>query len=75
MDRNTQLRGAKRVNSNQRQHFSSSVKRQEWRKFYEDYLKAHPFRPDVFQRWVNHIRALLTDQMPEERNVLEQGFF
>ena len=69
------IRGAKRMNSNERRHFSIGSSRRERRDFYADYLTSRPLRTDVFQRWVNHIRSLFSDQMPEETGVLEKGYF
>jgi len=69
------LRGAKRMNSNQRKPYSSAQGRREHRAQYVDYLRSNPFRADVFERWLSQVQALLADTIPEESNVLEQGFF
>ena len=69
------LRGAKRLSSNVRRHFSSSRGRRSHREVYIAYLDRHPFRVDVFQRFVDHIRGLLNEEPPAEDDVLAQGFF
>ena len=69
------LRGAKRLDSTQRKHFANSVNRKAKRDFYKSYLLSHPFRADVFQRWVDNIKKLLINETPEEKSVLQQGFF
>jgi hypothetical protein len=69
------LRGAKRLDSTQRKHFASSANRKAKRDFYKSYLFSHPFRADVLQRWIDNIKKLLIDETPEEKSVLQQGFF
>ena len=69
------LRGAKRLNSNVRKNFDTSAKRRELRAEYVAHLESHPFRPDVFKRWIGHIMALLEDEEPIEDDVLATGYF
>ncbi len=69
------LRGAKRLPSNVRQHFSTYAGRQERRDEYVAYVHAHPLRSDVFGRLVDHIRGLLADEDPMEKDALEKGYF
>ena len=69
------LRGAKRLGSNERRNFSSSVGRTNKRQLYVEHLSQHPLRCDVFQRWVAHIQSLFVDDAPEEQDVLKQGYF
>lgn len=69
------LRKAKRINSNIRSQYATSAKRRLRRQEYFDFLSANPFSPDVFRRFVNHIAKLLRDEAPEERTVLELGYF
>ena len=69
------LRGAKRVGSDVRKHFSESAKRRAYRDVYRINLEQGSFRPDVFARWCGHIRALLENEDPLERDVLTKGYF
>jgi hypothetical protein len=69
------MRGAKRMSSNIRKNFSSANQRQRSRGEYEEFLGANSFRVDVFRRWTDHIKGLLTDGDPVEKDVLEQGHF
>jgi Bpu10I-like restriction endonuclease len=69
------LRKAKRINSNVRAKFATSAKRRTCREEYTAYLKGNPFRPEIFLRYVDHIRRLLKEDAPPERVVLDQGFF
>jgi hypothetical protein len=69
------LRGAKRLPSNIRKNYSASARRRDLRDEYIAHLKKHPFRADVFKRWLNHIHALLSDSNPGEKDVLSKGFF
>lgn len=69
------LRKAKRLNSNIRQHYSNSASRRQKRNEYCGFLKDHPFTPDVFIRFIGHITSLLADKAPEEKDVLQLGYF
>lgn len=69
------LRMAKRLNSNVRAKYSSSANRLRAREEYKAFLIANPFRVDMFVRFIEHIRGLLRDKPPEERQVLKQGYF
>ena len=69
------LRKGKRLASNVRQRFSSFQHRQAARADFENYLRAYPFSPDVFKRWLDHIVTSLTNEDPLEDNVLKDGFF
>ncbi|MEW6406439.1 MAG: Bpu10I family restriction endonuclease [Chloroflexota bacterium] len=69
------LRKAKRLNANLRQHFSTSEGRRRHRQIFEEYLRNNPLRSAVFQRFLDHINALLREQDPGEEDVLVQGFF
>lgn len=69
------LRRAKRVSSSIRKNFSDSAKRKEARAGYIEFLRANPFQPEVFARWMGHIQALLTDGDPIEGDVLQNGYF
>ncbi|AGE65699.1 MULTISPECIES: Bpu10I family restriction endonuclease [Bacillus subtilis group] len=69
------LRKAKRLNSNIRKKFSSYSGRQEKRDYFINYLKSHPFRVEVFERFIEHIRKLIQNEVPVEHNVMELGYF
>jgi hypothetical protein len=69
------LRMAKRLGSGIRQNYSEAAKRKQTRSEYIEFLNANPFRPEMFARFIAHIRALLSDKPPEERMVLKQGYF
>jgi len=69
------LRKAKRLNSNVRSHYSSSEKRKDMRKEYLDFLNQNPFRVEMFQRFINHIRELIKNEQPVETSVLQVGYF
>lgn len=69
------LRKGKRLPSNVRKNFSSYNERQQTRDKFEEYLRAYPFRPEVFRRWLDHIVAQLTDEDPVEDDVLTNGYF
>ena len=69
------LRKAKRLNSNVRSHYSLAEKRQKRRDEYIGYLSKHPLHTSMFERFVSHIRELIKNEQPEERGVLDHGFF
>lgn len=69
------LRKARRIGSQVRKHYSSFEGRQKVREDYAQYLVENPFAPEVFERLVNHIEAVLNDEDPDEGNVLRGGYF
>jgi hypothetical protein len=69
------LRKARRISANIRAAFSSAEKRKKCRQEYINYLKGYPFRPEMFRRLVEHVETLIRNEAPEERNVLEHGYF
>lgn len=69
------LRRAKRISSNVRKNFSETAKRKSARAEYVRFLKENPFQADVFARWINHIKGILADSDPIERDVLHHGYF
>lgn len=69
------LRKAKRLSASIRKDFNTSSKRRVRRAEYVTYLQAHQFRPEMFRRFVNHIRELLVNEALVERDVLELGYF
>lgn len=69
------LRKAKRMNSNVRAHYSTFAKRQQRRKQYLDFILSHPFRAEMFDHFLNHIHDLIRNEQPEEKSVLDIGYF
>lgn len=69
------LRKAKRLSSNVRKEFSTSAKRKAARDAYVRYLRGNPFRVEMFQRFINHVRVLLRNDAPVESDVLGLGYF
>jgi hypothetical protein len=69
------LRKAKRVNSNMRSKYSTFAGRKAKHAAYVKYLTDNPFRVEVFERFVNHIRGILRNEAPVESDVLARGYF
>lgn len=69
------LRKAKRLNANVRKNFDKAIQRQDYREQYSNFLSNNPLRVEMFQRFIDHIRSLLSNEAPEERDVLSQGYF
>jgi hypothetical protein len=69
------IRKGKRTNSNIRKDFSSADGRRRAREAYLKFLTDRPFRPEVFERYVNHIRGILKNETPVESDVLSRGYF
>lgn len=69
------LRKARRVGAQIRGKFSTCSGRGECRPDYEKFLRKNPFSVDVFERLVGHVRSLLENKDPDERDVLGKGYF
>ncbi|MGC9505765.1 Bpu10I family restriction endonuclease, partial [Baaleninema sp.] len=69
------LRKAKRLGSHRRKLFSSAKQRRLKRGEFEAFLQENPFRVEMFDRFRGHIRKLLANEVPLERDVLEMGYF
>ena len=69
------VRKAKRMSSSVRQEYRSADERQKHRQEYVEFLDSSQFYPDVFQRVVDKIQALIDDTTPETNRVLDQGHF
>jgi hypothetical protein len=69
------LRKAKRLNSNVRAQFSTAAGRAKHRDSYVKFLKDNPFSQDMFERLLLHVRELISNKQPDEKNVLSTGFF
>lgn len=69
------MRGAKRITSNVRSKFATRKGRAAAREEFAEFLDAAPFQPHVFQRLVDHAKAMLTDDTPPTEEVLRRGYF
>ncbi len=69
------VRKTKRMSSHIRQEYRTPEERQLHRQEYVDFLDASKYYPDVFQRMINIIQALIDDTSPSMENVLDQGHF
>ncbi len=69
------LRKAKRINSNVRAKYATYAGRKANRAAYRKYLTDNPFRADVFERFIGHIRSILRNEVPVESDVLSRGYF
>jgi len=69
------LRKAKRVRAQIRAKFGNMQGRMAARNDYEKFLVKNPFAIDVFDRLLTHIRTLVENKDPDERDVLSKGYF
>ncbi|QJW95369.1 Bpu10I family restriction endonuclease [Frigoriglobus tundricola] len=69
------LRKAKRLNSNVRAKYANFAGRKANRANYLKHLTDNPFRVEVFERFINHIRGILRNEAPVESDVLARGYF
>lgn len=69
------LRRGKRLSSNVRKKFDTSLKRKECRDEYIKFLTKYQLLPERFQRFVEHIRRLMRNEELVEEDVLERGYF
>jgi Bpu10I restriction endonuclease len=69
------VRKTKRMSSNIRQEYRTPKERQLYRQEYVDFLDSSKYYPDVFQRMIDKIQALIDDTSPSMANVLDQGHF
>ena len=69
------LRKAKRLSSNIRAKFSTFDGRQSSRCEYIRYLNDHPYSPEVFLRFVEHILTQFNNETLVEKDVLKYGYF
>lgn len=68
------LRG-KRIPSTRRERHATSEGRKADRDWYLDYLQQNPVRPERVVRFVEHMRTMFDLVNPDERDVLEKGYF
>lgn len=69
------VRKTKRMASNIRQEYRTPEERRLHRQEYVDFLDSSKYYPDVFQRMINKIQALIDDTSPCLRDVLNRGHF
>jgi len=69
------VRKAKRIPANIRQGYKTPEERRLHRQDCIDFLDSSKYYPDVFQRMIDKIQALIDDTNPSMENVLEQGYF
>jgi hypothetical protein len=69
------VRKNKRMSSNIRQEYRTPKERQLHRQEYVEFLDSSKYYPDVFQRMIDKIQALIDDTSPSMENVLAQGHF
>lgn len=69
------VRKAKRMSSNIRQEYRTPEERRFHRKEYVDFLDSSKYYPDVFQRMIDKIQALIDDTSPSTEKVLMRGHF
>ncbi|PNW32848.1 UNVERIFIED_CONTAM: restriction endonuclease [Euhalothece sp. KZN 001] len=69
------VRKTKRMSSNIRQEYRTPEERQRNRQEYVDFLDSSKYYPDVFQRMITKIQALIDDTSPSMENALNQGHF
>jgi hypothetical protein len=69
------VRKCKRISANVRQEYSSAAARRAQREAFVEFLDSAKFYPDVFQRMVDRIDAMVNDVAPATERVLEQGHF
>jgi hypothetical protein len=69
------VRKTKRMSANIRQEYRTPEERRLHRQDYIDFLDSSKYYPDVFQRMIDKIQALIDDTNPSMENVLEQGYF
>jgi hypothetical protein len=63
------------MSSSIRQEYRTPEERQIHRQEYVDFLDSSKYYPDVFQRMITKIQALIDDTSPSIENVLNQGHF
>ncbi len=69
------LRKAKRLSADVRQRFSTASGRSENRRLMERHLTDHPLAPVAFERFLLHVKRMLSDIGDEEHDVLGRGWF
>lgn len=69
------VRKTKRMSASIRQEYRTPEERRLHRQDYIDFIDSSKYYPDVFQRMIDKIQALIDDTNPSMEHVLEQGYF
>lgn len=69
------LRRARRMAADLRGQFSSAAHRVDNRSAFEGHLNQHPLDPNMFQRFLSHVKRFLESDGKNERDVLRRGWF
>lgn len=69
------LRKARRLSADIRSQFSTVSGRKKNRDLFKRYLAKHALSPDVFRRFLCHLKPLLGDSVENEGDVLDRGWF
>ena len=69
------VRKTKRMSSNIRQEYRTPEARRLHRQEYVDFLDSSKYYPDVFERMIDKIQALIDETSPSVDKVLNQGYF
>lgn len=68
-------RKAKRISSNIRKDYATFKGRQKRRKEYIEFLEAHPYAPEIFSRFIDHIFSQIQNENLIEESILDIGYF
>ncbi len=68
-------RKAKRISSNIRKDYATFSGRQKRREEYVEFLEAHPYSPEIFGRFIEHIFSQIQNKDLIEETVLDVGYF
>jgi hypothetical protein len=69
------LRKNRRLGSDVRRHFSSQQGRRSAKQAFVEYLQANPYATASFERFLQHVAALVGADYMDEHAVLERGWF
>ena len=69
------LRKAKRISSNIRKNYSTYEGRRKHRNEHYRYLKENPIHYDMIQRFLTHIKKLISKENLIEEDVIKYGYF
>lgn len=69
------VRKCRRISANVRKTFSTYSGRLQQRSWYLSFLKKHPYSPDVFKRFIEHILSQMRNEDLIEESVLDVGYF
>ncbi len=67
------LRKSKRIGASIREQFNTAEGRKGNRRYFDEYLRAHPFAAETFSRFLSHIRGLFHEDT--EEGAINRGYF